>query len=63
MPPGSRRSRLTLDTFRQQQRKTGRGPYHFQRRTETPTDTLPGSGYGRPVNPVGPDLFHVPAQR
>lgn len=45
--------RLTLDTFRQQQRKTGRGPYHFQRRTETQSDTLPGSGYGRPVSPVG----------
>ena len=44
---------LTLKTFRQQQRKTGRGPYHFQRRTTTPTDSLPGGGYGRPVKPVG----------
>ncbi len=44
---------LTLKTFREQQRKTGKGPYHFLRRTETQTDTLAGRGYGRPVNPVG----------
>jgi uncharacterized protein len=43
----------TLKTFREQQRKSDRGPYHFQRQTTTPTDTLPGSGYGRPVKPVG----------
>ena len=43
----------TLKTFRQQQRKKDRGPYHFQRRTAAPTDSLPGSGYGRPVRPVG----------
>jgi uncharacterized protein len=42
-----------LQTFRQQQRKTDRGPYHFQRRTATATDTLPGAGYGRPIKPVG----------
>lgn len=44
---------LILKTFREQQRKQGRGPYHFQRRTETPTDTLPGRGYGNPAKPVG----------
>jgi meiotically up-regulated gene 157 (Mug157) protein len=44
---------LTLQTFRQQQRKTGPGPYHFQRRTETQTDTVPGRGYGNPAKPVG----------
>jgi meiotically up-regulated gene 157 (Mug157) protein len=44
---------LTLKTLRQQQRKKGRGPYHFQRRTATPTDSLPGGGYGRPIKPVG----------
>jgi len=43
----------TLQTFREQQRKTSRGPYRFQRQTTTPTDSLPGSGYGRPVKPVG----------
>ncbi|HUD49630.1 MAG TPA: glycoside hydrolase family 125 protein [Candidatus Baltobacteraceae bacterium] len=42
-----------LKTFRQQQRKTDRGPYHFQRRTEVATDTVPGGGYGRPAKPVG----------
>ena len=44
---------LTLKTFREQQRKTSQGPYRFQRRTETQTDTLAGGGYGRPVKPVG----------
>jgi uncharacterized protein len=43
----------TFQTFREQQRKTGRGPYRFLRRTETQTDTLAGGGYGNPVNPVG----------
>jgi hypothetical protein len=42
-----------MQTFREQQRKTGRGPYRFQRRTETPTDSLPGRGYGNPAQPVG----------
>jgi meiotically up-regulated gene 157 (Mug157) protein len=40
-------------TFREQQRKDGHGPYHFQRKTSTPTDSLPGAGYGNPVKPVG----------
>jgi hypothetical protein len=40
-------------TFREQQRKNGNGPYHFQRKTTTPTDSLPGAGYGNPVKPVG----------
>ncbi len=44
---------LTLKTFREQQRKNGLGPYHFLRRTEVESDTLPGRGYGRPVKPVG----------
>ncbi|HEV2394511.1 MAG TPA: glycoside hydrolase family 125 protein [Verrucomicrobiae bacterium] len=43
----------TLRTFREQQRKHDHGPYHFQRRTEVQTDTVPLSGYGNPVNPVG----------
>ena len=45
--------RLTLRTFREQQRKTGRGPYHFMRRTQWATDTVPGRGYGNPAKPVG----------
>jgi len=43
----------TLKTFKEQQRKTGHGPYHFRRQTQQPTDTLPMAGYGFPVNPVG----------
>lgn len=45
--------KLTLQTFREQQRKTGKGPYHFMRRTEWQTDTVPGRGYGNPAKPVG----------
>ena len=44
---------LVLKTFREQQRKQGKGPYHFQRNTHVQTDTLPGKGYGNPANPVG----------
>ena len=40
-------------TFRTQQRKQGRGPYSFQRESETPTDTLALDGYGNPAIPVG----------
>lgn len=43
----------TLKTFREQQRKSGNGPYHFQRETPKPTDSLPMAGYGFPVKPVG----------
>jgi hypothetical protein len=44
---------LILQTFQEQQRKTGQGPYRFMRRTEIATDTVPGRGYGNPVKPVG----------
>jgi uncharacterized protein len=44
---------LTLQTFREQQRKSGPGPYHFQRRTDVPSDSLMGGGYGPPAKPVG----------
>ena len=44
---------LTVKTFREQQRKTGPGPYHFQRQTATATDTQPLAGYGYPVRPCG----------
>ena len=44
---------LILQTFREQQRKTDKGPYHFMRRTEIQTDTVPGRGYGNPARPVG----------
>ena len=42
-----------LRTFREQQRKTGPGPYRFLRNTEVQTDTLAGGGYGHPAKPVG----------
>ncbi len=45
--------RLVVATFREQQRKRGAGPYHFQRRTEIPTDTQALEGYGNPARPVG----------
>ena len=42
-----------LQTFKEQQRKNGDGPYSFQRETPFATDTLPMKGYGYPVKPVG----------
>lgn len=42
-----------VQTFREQQRKDGNGPYHFMRRTEIQTDTVAGHGYGNPGKPVG----------
>jgi uncharacterized protein len=47
---------LVLKTFREQQRKNGKGPYQFQRVTATLTDTVACRGYGQPANPVG--LIH-----
>lgn len=44
---------LTVKTFKEQQRKTGNGPYHFQRKTAWATDGVPIAGYGYPVKPVG----------
>lgn len=45
--------KATLQTFRQQQRKDGNGPYSFQRTTAWATDGVPLGGYGYPVKPVG----------
>jgi uncharacterized protein len=45
--------RLVVATFREQQRKNGRGPYHFQRKAESPTDTQALDGFGNPARPVG----------
>lgn len=42
-----------LKTLKEQQRKDGLGPYHFQRVTASQLDTKCCSGYGNPVNPVG----------
>ncbi|WP_163959446.1 glycoside hydrolase family 125 protein [Sphingomonas insulae] len=43
-------------TFREQQRKTDKGPYHFQRLNVSPTETLMFEGYGAPTRKVG--LIH-----
>lgn len=45
--------RLTVKTFKEQQRKENTGPYHFQRTTSWASDGVTLSGYGYPVNPVG----------
>ena len=42
-----------LATFREQQRLHGRGPYHFQRPSPRPTETLALDGYGNPTRPNG----------
>ena len=42
-----------LQTFKKQQRKEGKGPYRFQRKTERATDTTVNDGWGSPVNPIG----------
>jgi meiotically up-regulated gene 157 (Mug157) protein len=46
-------ARLILKTFSEQQRKKGNGSYKFGRVTGWSTDTVPGNGYGNPINPVG----------
>lgn len=45
--------RLVLQTFKEQQRLNGHGPYSFQRKTAWATDGVPLSGYGYPVKPNG----------
>lgn len=45
-----------LQTFREQQRKDGEGPYSFQRKTSWATDGVPMGGYGYPTKKVG--LIH-----
>ena len=44
---------LIKKTFIEQQRKTGDGPYKFERTTSWATDGVPLGGYGYPVKPVG----------
>ena len=45
--------RLTLQTFREQQRFGGRGPYSFLRVTDRQLDTKCCAGWGNPVRPCG----------
>lgn len=44
---------VVVRTMSEQQRKTGLGPYHFQRTSPRPTETLGEKGFGNPVKPVG----------
>jgi meiotically up-regulated gene 157 (Mug157) protein len=46
-------AKLVVQTFREQQRLSGKGPYHFQRDTANPTDSVPLGGYGYPAKPNG----------
>ncbi len=46
-------ARLIVETFKTQQRKNGSGPYHFQRQSWSPTETLASDGFGNPGKPVG----------
>ena len=46
-------ARLIVNTFKEQQRFNGPGPYKFQRETAVSTDTVPLSGYGNPTRPCG----------
>ena len=48
-----RAMKLIVQTFTEQQRKTGSGPYKFMRETKFATDTQPLGGYGYPVKPAG----------
>lgn len=49
-------ARTIVRTFREQQRLTSPGPYHFQRPAPSATDTLILGGYGAPTRKIG--LIH-----
>lgn len=49
-------ARAVIRTFREQQRKDGKGPYRFLRASNRPTETLMLDGYGAPSRSVG--LIH-----
>jgi uncharacterized protein len=48
-----RAQRLVVQTFREQQRKEGAGPYAFQRVTHVAYDSMPVYGRGNPARAVG----------
>ena len=48
--------KLVIKTFKEQQRLENNGPYHFQRETTNPTDSVPLGGYGYPTKKIG--LIH-----
>lgn len=45
--------KLIVSTFKEQQRKTDKGPYSFMRNTSKASDTQFGNGYGNPIKPNG----------
>lgn len=45
--------KLIIQTFKEQQRFEGKGPYSFQRTTAWATDGVPLAGYGYPAKPNG----------
>ena len=45
--------KLVVQTFKEQQRKQGLGPYSFTRDCDRPTDSQINNGWGAPVKPVG----------
>jgi meiotically up-regulated gene 157 (Mug157) protein len=45
--------KLIIQTFKEQQRLDGKGPYHFQRTTAWATDGVPLGGFGYPAKPTG----------
>jgi hypothetical protein len=45
--------KVIVKTFKEQQRKENKGPYHFGRVTSSPTDTAAGGGYGNLAKPNG----------
>ena len=49
-------ARAIVRTFREQQRKSSPGPYHFQRSSLIPSESQMLAGYGNPARPVG--LIH-----
>jgi Uncharacterized conserved protein len=46
-------AQLIVATFREQQRVGGPGPYHFERSSTKPSETLESGGYGNPIKPNG----------
>ena len=52
----TRAMKRVVATFREQQRKTSPGPYKFQRKSETATETQFTQGYGNPTRKIG--LIH-----
>ncbi|GHT60147.1 meiotically up-regulated protein [Bacteroidia bacterium] len=52
-PDWQKAAALIVETFKQQQRKEGLGPYRFERVTERQTDTMSNDGKGNPAKPVG----------